>query len=131
VWWVVDSAGRPVGPATVSLGTTKVGKVLTDARDFSLYMFTKDKNGTSSCYGKCEAFWPPLLTTGAPKAVKGADDSKLGTTKRTDGTVQVTYNKLPLYYYTPDKAPGDINGQGSKNVWWLVSADGSLIKKTS
>jgi predicted lipoprotein with Yx(FWY)xxD motif len=118
-------------PATVDVGTTPLGKAVTDARDFSLYMFTPDKNGASTCYGKCEAAWPPLLTTGAPKAGTGADASKLGTTKRTDGTVQVTYNKLPMYYFTPDKAPGDIKGQGVKTVWWLVSPDGALIKKTS
>jgi predicted lipoprotein with Yx(FWY)xxD motif len=130
VWWVLDSAGRPMQPAKVTLATTKLGKVLTDSRGFALYMFTVDKNGTSACYGKCEAAWPPLLTTGAPKAGAGADDGKLGTTKRTDGTMQVTYNKLPLYYYTPDMAAGDLTGQGVKTVWWLVDADGKLVKTT-
>ena len=130
VWWVLDSAGRPLQAATVTLGTTKLGKVLTDSRDFTLYMFTVDKNGTSSCYAKCAAAWPPLLTTGAPKAGTGADAGLLGTTKRTDGTTQVTYNKLPLYYFTPDKAPGEVKGQGVKTVWWVVSADGKLVKTT-
>jgi predicted lipoprotein with Yx(FWY)xxD motif len=73
--------------------------------------------------GRFLGAWPPLLTTGAPKVGFGADDGLLGTTKRTDGTTQVTYNKLPLYYFTPDKAPGDVNGQAVKNVWFVMSAD--------
>jgi predicted lipoprotein with Yx(FWY)xxD motif len=128
VWWVVESYGRPLQPATVNVGTTKLGKAVTDARDFTLYMFTKDKNGTSACYGTCADAWPALLTTGAPKAGTGADASMLGTTKRTDGTMQVTYNKLPMYYFTPDKAAGDVKGQGVKTVWWMVAGNGDLIK---
>ena len=131
VWWVLEAAGRPMQPATVTLGTTKLGKVLTDSRDFTLYMFANDKNGTSSCYDKCAANWPALLTTGAPKAGSGADAALLGTTKRTDGSMQVTYKKLPLYYFTPDKAAGDVNGQSVKNIWWVVPAKGALVKTTS
>jgi predicted lipoprotein with Yx(FWY)xxD motif len=128
IWWVVAPHGQVVGPATVNVGASKAGKVLTDERNFTLYMFTKDKAGKSVCYAQCEAAWPPLLTTGKPKAGPGADASKLGTTKRTDGTLQVTYNKLPLYYFTPDKDAGELKGQGVKNVWWLVSATGSPLK---
>jgi predicted lipoprotein with Yx(FWY)xxD motif len=131
VWWVLDSSGHPLEPATVKVGTTKLGKVVTDSRGFTLYMFTVDKNGISSCYDKCAVAWPPLLTTAAPKAGAGADDGLLGTTKRTDGTLQVTYHKLPLYFFAPDKAPGEVKGQGVKTVWWVVSADGAAIKTTS
>jgi predicted lipoprotein with Yx(FWY)xxD motif len=118
----------PAAPATIKVATTSLGKVLSDDQGRVLYMFDADKDGTSTCYDKCAAAWPPLLTTGAPKAGAGADDGLLGTTKRTDGTTQVTYNKLPLYYFTPDKAPGDVKGQGVKSVWWVLSADGKLIK---
>jgi predicted lipoprotein with Yx(FWY)xxD motif len=128
VWWVVAALGQVKGPATVNVGTTKVGKVLTDPRNFTLYMFTVDKGGKSACYGKCEAAWPPLLTVGKPKAGTGADAALLGTTQRTDGTTQVTYNKLPLYYFTPDKEAGELKGQAVKNVWWLVSPTGAVVK---
>jgi predicted lipoprotein with Yx(FWY)xxD motif len=131
VWWVVGSYGVPLQPATVKVGTTTLGKALTDPRDFTLYMFTNDKNGTSACYGECAEKWPPLLTTAAPKAGTGADAAMLGTTRRTDGTTQVTYNKLPLYYFTPDTAPGEVKGQGVGTVWWMVAADGELIKTRS
>lgn len=129
VWWVVSPEGSPLKPATVSLGSTTLGDVLTDSADVTLYMFDKDKGGTSSCYGECATNWPPLLTTGAPKADAGTDGALLGTTKRTDGTEQVTYNKLPLYYFAKDKAPKDVNGQAVGKVWWVMSAKGTPIKK--
>jgi predicted lipoprotein with Yx(FWY)xxD motif len=129
VWWVLTTAGQPLQPAMVNVAKTKLGDTLTDARGFTVYMFTKDKNGTSVCYGECEAKWPPLISQGKPKAGTGADATKLGTTKRKDGTEQVTYNKLPLYYFTPDKAAAEQKGQGVGTVWWLVSAKGDPVKK--
>lgn len=123
-----ESASGPAGPATIKVATTSLGKVLSDDQGRVLYMFDADKDGDSTCYDQCAAAWPPLLTAGAPKAGDGTDDGLLGTTNRTDGTTQVTYNKLPLYYFTPDKAPGDVKGQGVKTVWWVVSADGKVIK---
>jgi predicted lipoprotein with Yx(FWY)xxD motif len=129
------TAAAPTGPATVVVSTTKLGKVLTDSRNFALYKFDPDDKtpGVSVCYetNQCAAHWPPLLTLGAPKADAGANAAMLGTTTRKDGTTQVTYNKMPLYFYAQDKAAGDVNGQAVKNIWWLVAADGTVIKKTS
>ena len=93
----------------------------------TLYLFTKDTPNTTVCYDKCATAWPPLLTTGAPVAGEGVDASKLGTTTRTDGTVQVTYNGWPLYYYDKDKAPGDVVGQDVGDVWYVVSAAGDKV----
>jgi predicted lipoprotein with Yx(FWY)xxD motif len=87
-----------------------LGTILVDSSGLTLYDFHKDKEGTSACYGACAAAWPPLLTEGEPKAEAGAMANQLGTTKRNDGTVQVTYNDWPLYTYAGDQAPGEANG---------------------
>jgi predicted lipoprotein with Yx(FWY)xxD motif len=122
----------PTGPATVQVATTTLGKALTDSRGFTLYKFDPDDKtpGISTCYEvrNCATNWPPLLTLGTATAGPGADDGKLGTTTRKDGAIQVTYNKIPLYFYAKDKAPGDVHGQGVGTVWWLVDADGKPIK---
>lgn len=103
------SAGETA--AIVSATTVgDLGKVIVDAKGFTLYDFHKDKGGKSACYGACANVWPPLTTTGEPKAGEGATASKLGTTKRKDGTLQVTYAGWPLYTYEADRKPGDANG---------------------
>ena len=88
----------------------KLGSILVDSGGMTLYYFEKDKGGKSACNGACASVWPPLQTSGTPQGEKGAKSSMLGTTKRTDGTEQVTYNNLPLYTYTGDSKPGDTNG---------------------
>ena len=77
--------------------------------------------------GNCATNWPPLLTNGTPVAGTGVDASKFGTTTRADGTTQVTYNGWPLYYYAKDQQPGDTNGDGVGNVWYLVSPTGDKV----
>jgi predicted lipoprotein with Yx(FWY)xxD motif len=126
-----SEASGATGPATINLVPTTNGKILTDSGGQSLYLFTVDKDASSSCYDQCATNWPPVLTTGAPKAGTGVDDGLLGTTKRSDGTVQVTYNKSPLYRFAKDTHPGWVKGQGVKNTWWLVSADGAAVKTKS
>ena len=142
VWFVVSPAGEMVettaaatqapaaaeGTTTVSLGENDtLGSFLVDDKGMTLYLFTKDSPNTTVCYEKCAIAWPPLLTTGDPVAGEGVDASLLGTTNRTDGTVQVTYNGWPLYYYEKDKAPGDAVGQDVGGVWYVVSADGNQV----
>jgi len=122
------SASAAAGAAMVNLGKDdKLGSFLVDDKGMSLYLFTKDTPNTSVCYDKCAAAWPPLLTTGAPVAGQGVDTSKFGTTTRQDGSMQVTYNGWPLYYFAKDKAPGDVTGQGVGDVWFVVSAAGEQI----
>ena len=105
-----------------------LGSFLVDEKNMTLYLFTKDTPNTSNCYDKCATAWPPLLTTGSSVAKDGVDASKLGTTKRTDGTVQVTYNGWPLYYYVKDTKPGDVIGQDVGSVWFVVSPTGEMVK---
>jgi predicted lipoprotein with Yx(FWY)xxD motif len=132
VWWVVSGEGNPIKPATVALTPTeKLGKILVDETGMALYLFTKDTPGVTNCYGKCEVAWPPLLTTGQPTLGEGVSTTAISTTMRKDGSMQVTYNGWPLYYYFKDKAAGDVTGQAVGKVWWVVSGEGNAIKPAS
>ena len=110
-----------------------LGKVLTNGHGQTLYLFEKDKHGKSACNGQCAAGWPPALTTGKPIAGKGVSSSKLGTTKRKDGKLQVTYNGHPLYAYIGDSKAGQAKGEGSKAFgaeWYVVNAKGNKVDKS-
>ena len=109
---------------------SKLGKILVDGSGRTLYVFLADKGTSSTCYGQCATYWPPLLTNGAPQAGTGVTGSLLGTTTRTDGTTEVTYGGHPLYYVVTDHNPGDATGQGVNNfgaVWNVVGPDGKQI----
>ena len=118
----------PAGPTIMVAKNDTLGSFLVDEKNMTLYLFTKDTPNTSNCYDKCATAWPPLLTTGQSAVKDGVDASKLGTTKRTDGTVQVTYNGWPLYYYVKDTKPGDVIGQDVGSVWFVVSPAGEMVK---
>jgi predicted lipoprotein with Yx(FWY)xxD motif len=108
---VKSPPGAESGAAVLTVASAAgVGPILVDAKGFTVYDFHKDKGTVSSCYGPCAGAWPPVLTEGAPTAGEGASASKLGTAKRKDGTVQVTYAGHPLYTYVLDKKPGEANG---------------------
>jgi predicted lipoprotein with Yx(FWY)xxD motif len=130
IWWVLNAAGKPIQPpAKVAVGAKPVGKVLTDVRGQTLYMFAQDKKGVSSCAGDCLKSWIPYQTAGAPTAGTGVKAGLLGTTKTTFGATQVTYNKLPLYFFGGDQAPTDTKGQAFKKLWYVVDGKGAPIKK--
>jgi predicted lipoprotein with Yx(FWY)xxD motif len=104
-----------------------LGTILVDSEGLTLYDFHKDKGSTSSCYGACASAWPPLLTDGDPQAQGAAQRSMLGTTKRKDGTVQVTYNGWPLYTYVGDQGPGEANGNDFSQFgaqWYALMPNG-------
>ena len=123
------ASGAAMGPAHIAVGNNaQLGSFLVDDKGMTLYLFTTDKPNTSNCYGKCASFWPPLLTSGEAVAGSGLDASKLGTTTRTDGTVQVTYNSWPLYYFAKDKQPGDVKGQKVAGTWFVISPSGDAIQ---
>ncbi|HYM14131.1 MAG TPA: hypothetical protein VEZ14_01045 [Dehalococcoidia bacterium] len=117
--------------ATIAVANnSKLGPILVDGKGITVYLFVADTGTSSTCYSSCAAVWPPVLTTGAPQAGTGADQSLLGTTTRTDGKVEVTYAGHPLYYFIQDKAPGDTTGQGVNGfgaLWWVMSATGAAI----
>lgn len=104
-----------------------LGTILVTSGGLTLYDFHKDKGATSSCYGACAGAWPPLLTKGNPQAQGAADRSMLGTTKRKDGTLQVTYNGWPLYTYAGDQGPGEANGNDIDQFgaeWYALQLNG-------
>jgi predicted lipoprotein with Yx(FWY)xxD motif len=136
-----DAYGYPASPSstaaaasataggTLQLGDTTLGKVLVDQAGMTLYMFTKDTQGQpSTCVDKCLAAWP-AFSAASPTAGTGLEASKLTTIARPDGSPQVAYDGWPLYYYAEDSKPGDVTGQGSNNVWWVVDASGTPVGK--
>jgi predicted lipoprotein with Yx(FWY)xxD motif len=107
---------------------------LTGMSGRAIYLWTADKGSTSSCSGACAQAWPPVTTTGKPAAGSGVTAADLGTTKRSDGSEQVTYKGHPLYYFVADKTAGSTSGQGSDGFgakWWLVAPSGSAITTSS
>jgi predicted lipoprotein with Yx(FWY)xxD motif len=120
--------GAESGAGVVSLGNAqKLGMVLVDSNGMTLYDFHKDKGTTSSCYGPCAEGWPPMLTEGKPTVGNGAMASKLGTTERKDGTMQVTYAGHPLYTFVEDKKPGEANGNDVSAFgaqWYALKGNG-------
>ena len=119
------------GAVSIKTATGKPGTFLVDSSGRSLYLFEADKSDTSTCNGACAAAWPPLTTTGAPTAGTGVKASLLGTSKRDDGKMEVTYNGHPLYYFANDTAPGDLKGQGVDAFgaeWYAVSPEGKTAE---
>jgi predicted lipoprotein with Yx(FWY)xxD motif len=114
-------------PAGIGVATAEPGPFLVDRDGRSLYLFTADEPGRSTCVDACLAAWPAALTDGAPEALAGVDPALLGTITRADGTVQVTYADRPLYRYAADTAAGSAAGQGVGGVWFLVGPDGAGI----
>ena len=132
VWYVVAPSGEGIGlpavsQAGLSVASSELGDVLVDGDGRTLYLFTNDTDGSSVCYDACEDNWPVFYEGDLGTPGDGIDASLLGTTDRTDGTVQVTYNGAPLYYFAGDTAAGDTNGQGVGGVWFAVAPDGSAI----
>lgn len=126
-----SSSSSPATGGTVAVLTVarapKAGPVLVDSKGFTVYDFHKDKGTTSSCYGGCAEVWPPVTSEGAPQTGEGAMSSQLGTTKRKDGTTQVTYAGHPLYTYVADKKPGEANDNDFSSFgaqWYALHANG-------
>lgn len=119
------------GPARVSAANTSLGRIVVDNTGRTLYLFEKDTNGRSACYGPCATYWPPLLTNGKPLAQTGVNQQLVGTTRRQDGSEQVTYAGHPLYLFLLDRKPGQTNGEGSEDFgagWNVLSQAGNKIE---
>jgi predicted lipoprotein with Yx(FWY)xxD motif len=118
---------RPSGsPAPASARSSSRGR--------TLYLFAKDMGTTSACSAACATAWPPLRASGKPVAGSGVKSSLLGTTKRSDGNPQVTYNGHPLYLYVGDQKAGDTNGQDVNAFgarWYALTASGTQVAGTA
>jgi predicted lipoprotein with Yx(FWY)xxD motif len=111
-----------------------LGKIVTDGKGFTLYMYAPDRRGASRCYGFCAQQWPPLMLprgVTSPQAGPGIDKALLGTVKRRNGTLQETYDGWPLYLWQGDTAPGEATGQADDmGLWYVLSAVGTVDRGT-
>src|SRR3954468_4039795 len=133
------SASAATGPPKTASGQTatvgtasggNLGTILVDSQGRTLYMFAKDSGTKSACSGACATNWLPLRDSGKPTAGSGLNASLLGTTPRSDGNPQVTYNGHPLYTFVMDQNPGDTNGQGVSafgGSWFTLNSAGSQV----
>ncbi len=140
---MVEATEPPTTEATASTGTGTTaintsqsadvtGNFLVDDQGRTIYVYANDtqNSGTSACTdSECTSEWLPVVVTGTPTAGTGVDATKLGTITRDDGTMQATYNGWPLYYFSGDTAPGDMNGQGMEGLWFLISDLGDVIQQ--
>jgi predicted lipoprotein with Yx(FWY)xxD motif len=121
-----SGAGTAVTTEHTSLGTI----LAAGPKRLTVYLFAADTGAASTCSGGCAQVWPPVTTTGAPKAEGGAVAADLGTITRSDGSKQVTYKGHPLYWYVSDSQAGETTGQGVNSFgapWWVMSPNGSQI----
>jgi predicted lipoprotein with Yx(FWY)xxD motif len=127
---VPAAPAAPAAATSITIGTANsptLGAYLTGQNGMTLYVLTKDAPDTSTCSGACATNWPPLVVAGGA-TITGPSGamSTFATITRSDGTVQVTYNHMPLYYYAGDSAAGDTTGQGINGVWFVAPLSGSL-----
>jgi predicted lipoprotein with Yx(FWY)xxD motif len=119
-----------MGTAVTLRSVGSLGQILVGANGRTLYLFMADTGMTSRCTGSCAQNWPPLTTAGVPRAAGGVSQHLFGTTRRGDGTTQVTYNGHPLYYFIADSGPGMASGEGINAFgarWEVVNAAGVAV----
>ncbi len=127
-------AGASGQPAAASVGTATaagLGPFLTGAGGRTLYILTKDSPGTSTCSGGCASAWPPFTVSGTVPSAGSGVTGKLATLTRSDGGIQVTYDGMPLYYFSGDNAAGQTNGQGLQGIWYVALAAGNASTNSS
>ena len=123
------TADRSSTDATpIAVRDTELGEILVGRDGLTLYGFTNDVDARSTCEGACADAWPPVIVDADWTPGPGLDSGIFATTVRADGRLQLVAGKWPLYYYTADTAPGDLSGQGSGEVWYVVASDGTLVK---
>ena len=113
------------GGLQIETSDSDLGTILVDSDGNTLYLFVPDAQGDSTCEGGCLEAWPAV--PGDVAAGSGVSEALMGTTTRPEGGEQATYNSWPLYYFANDGSPGDINGQGVNDVWFVVDPSGNAI----
>jgi predicted lipoprotein with Yx(FWY)xxD motif len=129
-----SSSSSVTAVASIGVRSTPLGQILVDQNGMTLYLFEADTGTTSTCTGGCLDNWPPVLTASAPQVSGTASPSLLGTTRRDDGTMQVTYHGHPLYRFAADSAPGDTKGQGLNDFgagWDVLNPAGNKVDGTA
>jgi len=111
----------------ITTGDSEFGTMLFDDKEQAIYIWEVEESAKAECYDDCAEAWPPVLTDAAPVANGDVKSDLLGTTERTDGTTQVTYNGHPLYYYAHEK-PGEVkchNVYTHGGLWWVIRPNGN------
>ncbi len=111
----------------IATGDSEFGKMLFNEKKQAIYIWEVEESEKPECYGDCAGAWPPVLTDGKPQAAGDVNNNLLGTTKRTDGSTQITYNGHPLYYYAHEK-PGEVkchNVSTHGGLWWVIQPSGN------
>ena len=117
--------------ATIAARSSAFGRILFDGKGRALYAFTRDTKGRSLCAGACAAAWPPFLVRSRPKPGADVIGRLIGTIRRSDGKLQVTYGGRPLYYYVGDRQPGQVlcqNVDEYGGLWLVVRPNGRLVR---
>lgn len=112
---------------TITTGDSEYGTMLFNDKRQAIYIWEVEKSAKAECYDDCAEAWPPVLTEGAPIAAGSVNKDLLGTTQRSDGAVQVTYNDHPLYYYAHE-GPGEVkchNIRTHGGLWWVIQPNGN------
>lgn len=119
------SATTSADAAALTTASSPLGEIITDEAGYTVYTFTRDtpNSGISNCYDDCAMTWPAVSasSTSAADGVTG----EVGSITRTDGTTQLTINGWPIYRFAKDAAPGQVNGQGVKDAWYVLLPDGT------
>jgi len=132
--FAMSAAGSISSGTVVKVGPSGLGRILVDSHGKTLYLWAHDKGRKSTCYGDCAQYWPPLVAHGKPVARRGARTNLIGTTRRRDGRMQVTYAGHPLYYFLQDTRPGQTSGEGLTGFggrWDPLSAAGKAVRRAS
>jgi predicted lipoprotein with Yx(FWY)xxD motif len=136
-----SNASSPAAPPKTASGSAatigvannnSLGKILVNSKGDTVYLFQKDTSTKSTCTGGCAAQWPPVRATGKPTVGSGLSAGRIGTTPRSDGKPQVTYDGHPLYLFAGDSSAGDATGQGINAygaLWYVVSPSGAAVTK--
>jgi len=127
-----NSSASRSGGSLVGLRKTALGTILVDSRGRTLYLFEKDRKGSSTCDSVCARYWPPLTSKGVARAAGGVRRSLLGLTGSGEGVRQVTYAGHPLYRFIGDKRAGQTTGEGLADFgaeWYAVSAGGHAVER--
>lgn len=120
-----ESAKATIG-VVITTGDSEFGTMLFNDKEQAIYIWELEESTKAECYEECADAWPPVLTHGAPRAAGSVSNELLGTTERTDGSTQVTYNGHPLYYYAHEKA-GEVkchNISTHGGLWWVIQPSG-------
>jgi predicted lipoprotein with Yx(FWY)xxD motif len=132
----VGVAFAAAGPILKSSRQAALGKIVVNGKGLTLYHASRERPGKLACVGNCLYYWFPVIVKSTTKIAlgPGLSKAKIGTIKRPNGTLQVTYNKLPLYRYYLDRKPGQTKGQrisDAAGTWYVVSTSGKVVTKSA